>query len=45
MITIEICIYYYNDIILQPCRTFLQQTDVQFMFSEMITKSQQQYLV
>ena len=32
-------------IMLQPCRTFLQSTDVQFMFTEMITKSQQQFLV
>ncbi|XP_076075287.1 DNA-dependent protein kinase catalytic subunit-like [Mytilus galloprovincialis] len=28
-----------------PCKTFLKPADVQFMFSEMITKSQQQYLV
>ncbi|XP_061175418.1 DNA-dependent protein kinase catalytic subunit-like [Saccostrea echinata] len=27
-----------------PCREFLEQTDVQFMFSEMITKSEQLYL-
>ena len=29
---------------LQPCRIFLAPADVQFMFSEMITKCEQQFL-